>query len=453
MPREVSLGFTDAGADYRRSAVDLAPPGRRRGARRACRPCASSPTTPRPSGAPKSGCRICGPAARAPSSRCRRAALALDAGRRRSRSTLGGRRRAARTARDRRYRAARASSARAIDPEVFALPLAAAAPPRRRRCRRRSGRCMRVLLDLPALPRRRAAGAARACGVRQSVAGPVAIWRSLDDGASYRALAIVRGARDHRRDARRSAAGPTEPLGPGRARAREALWRRARVGVRPARARAAPMPRPCSGRTARGRSCSSPMPMLVGERTYELSRLLRGADSAAKRRSAIRCRRARRSCCSIAHVVPIARGLETLGRRMQLRVVAADRDHGDPSRGRDRGDGRGDSRSSRSRRCICARGARPAACASPGARASAALPASASRRGADSARRAKPTSLNSLRRAVVRTLSATTPSVLYAASDEIARLRQRAIELQRAPLSDVGRRRPRPCLPTATLTP
>ena len=73
LPREVSIGFTDAGADYRRSAVTLAPPRRRRRARRARRSRASSPTTPRWSGAPKSGCRICGRAARAPNSRCRRA--------------------------------------------------------------------------------------------------------------------------------------------------------------------------------------------------------------------------------------------------------------------------------------------------------------------------------------------------------------------------------------------
>jgi len=31
------------------------------------------------------------------------------------------------------------------------------------------------------------------------------------------------------------------------------------------------------------------------------------------------------------HVIPIARGVETIGRRMRLRVVAANRDHGDPS--------------------------------------------------------------------------------------------------------------------------
>ena len=31
------------------------------------------------------------------------------------------------------------------------------------------------------------------------------------------------------------------------------------------------------------------------------------------------------------HLVPIARGLDTLGRNLQLRVVAAGRDHGDPT--------------------------------------------------------------------------------------------------------------------------
>src|SRR5256885_13596902 len=31
------------------------------------------------------------------------------------------------------------------------------------------------------------------------------------------------------------------------------------------------------------------------------------------------------------HVVPVARGLDQIGRRMRFRVVAASRDHGDPS--------------------------------------------------------------------------------------------------------------------------
>ncbi len=39
LPRQVSIGFTDALTDYRRSAVDLAQAGRRRQPGAACRPC------------------------------------------------------------------------------------------------------------------------------------------------------------------------------------------------------------------------------------------------------------------------------------------------------------------------------------------------------------------------------------------------------------------------------
>ena len=92
--------------------------------------------------------------------------------------------------------------------------------------------------------------------------------------------------------------------------------------------------------------------VLVGERTYELSRLLRGElGSEARHRRAAR-RPARRSCVLDPHVVPLARGLETIGRRMRLA-----RGRGEPRswrsvRGRDRAAAGARSRSSRLRRCI-----------------------------------------------------------------------------------------------------
>jgi hypothetical protein len=69
---------------------------------------------------------------------------------------------------------------------------------------------------------------------------------------------------------------------------------------------------------------------LVGPRTYRLSRFLRGqrgsewamADPLAAGAPFV---------VLDANVLPIARGLDTLGRTMRLRIVAADRDHGDPA--------------------------------------------------------------------------------------------------------------------------
>jgi hypothetical protein len=69
---------------------------------------------------------------------------------------------------------------------------------------------------------------------------------------------------------------------------------------------------------------------LVGPFTYELSRLLRGQAGTEW---------AMGNPLPIAspfvlldrHVVTLARGLDRLERTMQLRIVAADRDHGDPA--------------------------------------------------------------------------------------------------------------------------
>jgi hypothetical protein len=69
---------------------------------------------------------------------------------------------------------------------------------------------------------------------------------------------------------------------------------------------------------------------LVATRTYELARLLRGqggsewamGDPLPAGAPFVLLDR---------HVIALARGLDSLGRTMQLRIVAADRDHGDPS--------------------------------------------------------------------------------------------------------------------------
>ena len=74
------IGFTDVGADYQRARRDLAPAGRRLGAQRACRPGRGHQRRRRRSAAPKSGCRICGPGAKARSLLCRRAGSRLTPG-------------------------------------------------------------------------------------------------------------------------------------------------------------------------------------------------------------------------------------------------------------------------------------------------------------------------------------------------------------------------------------
>jgi len=69
---------------------------------------------------------------------------------------------------------------------------------------------------------------------------------------------------------------------------------------------------------------------LVGENTYELSRLLRGREGSEW---AMGDPTPAGSPFVLLddHVVPIARGLNMLGRTVILRVVAASRDHGDPA--------------------------------------------------------------------------------------------------------------------------
>jgi hypothetical protein len=69
---------------------------------------------------------------------------------------------------------------------------------------------------------------------------------------------------------------------------------------------------------------------LVGEGTYELSRLLRG-QAGSEWAMGDPLPVASPFVLLDEHVVPIARGLDALERTMQLRVIAAGRDHGDPA--------------------------------------------------------------------------------------------------------------------------
>jgi hypothetical protein len=70
--------------------------------------------------------------------------------------------------------------------------------------------------------------------------------------------------------------------------------------------------------------------VLTGERTYQLSRLLRGELGSEPAIGAPLPAGAPFVLLD-RHIVPATHGLDMVGRRMRFRVVAANRDHGDPS--------------------------------------------------------------------------------------------------------------------------
>jgi hypothetical protein len=69
---------------------------------------------------------------------------------------------------------------------------------------------------------------------------------------------------------------------------------------------------------------------LVGERTYELTRLLRG-QAGSEWAMSEELPAGAPFVLLDEHVIAVARGLDMLEREMQLRIVAAGRDHGDPA--------------------------------------------------------------------------------------------------------------------------
>ncbi len=177
LPREVSLGFTDGGTDYRRAAVisrrlRSAAPARRTPT------LPSSPMTPPRSAAPRSGCRTCGPAARRPSSRLPPIAACAHAGRRHRRH---GERAAAarRAARDRRHREPARQCAAPSTRRCSSCRSAARAA-ERPRSRRRSDRCRRCCSICRRLPtmRRRCCCGSRCSPIRGRAGRDLALRRT-----------------------------------------------------------------------------------------------------------------------------------------------------------------------------------------------------------------------------------------------------------------------------------
>ena len=321
LPREVSIGYTDAEFDYRRAAV-----------------------TSR---------RLVGGAARAAHADLavisndaaieRRAEIWLQdlwAGRESASFALppsalaytpgdvialtsGGRRRLIEI-RETVDTASRRISARTIDPDVFALDVA---PPRRQAPALPVpvGPVHALLLDLPALP--------GGDPVLQHLAlfadpwpGPVAVWRSRD-GASYERFATALAPAIMGETLDPLPRGPTSRWDKV-ARVRVQLYGGALASVSDGRVLGGANAAAVQGPGGAWEVLQFANATLTAERTYELSRLLRG-ELGSEAAIADPLPAGAPFVLLDEHVVPLARGLDALGRPLQLRLIVASRDHGD----------------------------------------------------------------------------------------------------------------------------
>ena len=325
LPREVSLGFTDAEYDYRRSAVtsrrlvggaasaahaDLAIVTNDTAAEARAEIWLQDLWTGRESAAfalPPSALAL------TPGD-----VVALEAGDRRRlleiRETVDTEQRRV--------------SARAIDVDVFTL---AAEPPRRPppAMPPALGPVHAEVLELSALPGDDPPVLMHLAVFANPWPGPVAIWQSLDDGASYQRLAIVRASSIIGETVDDLARGPSSRWDKS-AHARVQLYGGALASASDLRvltgANAAAVQRPDGAWEILQFANAE----LVDDRTYQLSRLLRG-ELGSEGEIADPLPAGAPFVVLDAHLTPLARGLDMIGRRMRLRVVAANRDYGDPS--------------------------------------------------------------------------------------------------------------------------
>jgi hypothetical protein len=324
LPREVSLGFTDGESDYRRAAV-----------------------TSR---------RLVGAAARTShadlavvtndAAAGRRAEIWLQdlwAGRESAEFALppsllalapgdvvgltaGGRRRLVEI-REIVDTESRRVKARSIDPEVFDLPLSA---PRRRAPvpPPAIGPAHALLLDLPTIDTETPSVLARIAVFADPWPGPVAIWRSAD-GISYERIALALAPAIVGETLDPLVKGPTgrfDSLSHTRVR----LYGGALASVSDSLLLGGANVAAVRRADGAWEVLQFANAELVADRTYELSRFLRGqAGSEWAMGNPLPVGAA--FVVLDEHVVTVARGLDTLGRPLQLRIVAAGRDHGDPA--------------------------------------------------------------------------------------------------------------------------
>jgi hypothetical protein len=216
---------------------------------------------------------------------------------------------------------------RSIDPEVFNAPLAA---PRRRTpaVPLPVGPVHALLLDLPTIDAEDPPTLSRLAVFADPWPGPVAIWRSAD-GLSYEriALALAPSVVGETLDALgRGASSRFDKVNSIRVR----LYGGALASVSDSAllggANAAAVQRPDGGWEVLQFAHAE----LVAARTYELSRFLRG-QAGSEWAIADPLPAGAPFVLLDEHIAVAARGLDTLERPLQLRIVAAGRDHGDPA--------------------------------------------------------------------------------------------------------------------------
>jgi hypothetical protein len=185
-----------------------------------------------------------------------------------------------------------------------------------------------LVLDLPTLPGDDPPVLQHLAVFADPWPGPVAVWRSRD-GASYELLATATAPTIMGETLDDLPRGPTSRWDRASS-ARVRLYGGALSSVSDQRvlggANAAALRRPDGA----WEIIQFANATLVGARTYQLSRLLRGVlgsewamdDPLPAGAPFVLLDR---------HVLPLARGLDALGRTLQLRIVAASRDHGDPA--------------------------------------------------------------------------------------------------------------------------
>lgn len=221
----------------------------------------------------------------------------------------------------------RAIKAVSIDPEVFDLPLEPAhrrPPP----LPVAIGPVGALVLDLPAVDTAEPAVLTRVAVFANPWPGPVAVWRSFD-GAGFTQTALANASAIAGVTLDDLSAGPTsrwDRVNTVRVKlyagSLSSLSDLAVLGG----GNAAAFQRPDGAFEVLQFADAE----LVGERTYRLGRLLRGqagtewaiADPLPAGAPFVVLDR---------HLVPAARGVDMLGRPMLMRIIAATRDHGDPA--------------------------------------------------------------------------------------------------------------------------
>jgi hypothetical protein len=217
--------------------------------------------------------------------------------------------------------------ARSIDPEVFDLPVAIPRrlpppiPPA-------VGPVHALLLDLPALGAEPTTTLTRIAVAANPWPGPVAVWRS-SDGLSFQRAATALAPATVGETLDPLSKGPTARFDRG-SRIRVRLY----TGVLSSVSDAALLNGANAAAVRAGDGAWEILQFgiveLVGERTYELSRFLRGQMGSEH---AIQNPLPAGADFVLLdqNVVSVASGLDALERTVELRVIATSRDHGDPS--------------------------------------------------------------------------------------------------------------------------